>query len=298
LSIINVLITDVLRCTPVSDDSCLYDAEKAKYFLSGRTPNVYLTFDDGPGHGTKAVLDALKANNIKATFFIYAESFTPKWAREERKNLLKRIHEEGHDLGDHSSNHMKHNSNGSPYGAYTNVKVDAGYFGPANTGEVAKAFLEFGYDAAKSEEIASRMGKMARMPYTNNWRVTLPDGSIINRNCVHCTAPKESGQIGVKVADMLAAQGVSVYGWDEEWKPDWSLNRLAGSVNARTMLADLHDGTLTAMPGKIIVLSHDAHFNAANEGDLQYGEMLSEFIKMAKEAGYQFRTMSQYPADE
>ena len=60
---------------------------------------VYLTFDDGPTSTiTPKVLDALKRNNVKATFFIinYPES---------RKALVQRVVNEGHTLAIHAYSH-------------------------------------------------------------------------------------------------------------------------------------------------------------------------------------------------
>ncbi len=60
---------------------------------------VYLTFDDGPTSSiTPKVLDALKRNNVKATFFIINYS-------ESRKPLVKRIVDEGHTLAIHAYSH-------------------------------------------------------------------------------------------------------------------------------------------------------------------------------------------------
>lgn len=60
----------------------------------------YLTFDDGPSvASTGQILDILKENNIKATFFVvYAEG-------EEAEALYKRIIAEGHTIGIHSASH-------------------------------------------------------------------------------------------------------------------------------------------------------------------------------------------------
>jgi len=61
---------------------------------------VYLTFDDGPSaNNTPQVLDILKQNNVKATFFILGRSAKTYPA------LLKRIHDEGHSIGNHSYSH-------------------------------------------------------------------------------------------------------------------------------------------------------------------------------------------------
>lgn len=63
------------------------------------THTVALTFDDGPNENTRAVLDVLKANNVKATFFIVG-----RMARTYPE-VLKRIAAEGHLLANHSATH-------------------------------------------------------------------------------------------------------------------------------------------------------------------------------------------------
>jgi peptidoglycan/xylan/chitin deacetylase (PgdA/CDA1 family) len=63
------------------------------------THTVALTFDDGPNQNTPAVLDALKANNVKATFFIVG-----RMARAYPE-ILQRVAAEGHLLGNHSASH-------------------------------------------------------------------------------------------------------------------------------------------------------------------------------------------------
>lgn len=59
---------------------------------------AYLTFDDGPSENTDKILDFLKANNIKATFFVLG--------KEEDDAAYKRIVEEGHTLALHSNTHQ------------------------------------------------------------------------------------------------------------------------------------------------------------------------------------------------
>lgn len=55
---------------------------------------IYLTFDDGSSYLTGRILDILKEENIKATFFIVSVN-----------NYTKRAHEEGHTIALHSSTH-------------------------------------------------------------------------------------------------------------------------------------------------------------------------------------------------
>ncbi len=60
---------------------------------------VYLTFDDGPSIYTGQILDVLKANNVKATFFVIGRD-------EEFYSYYKRIVDEGHTIGLHSYSHV------------------------------------------------------------------------------------------------------------------------------------------------------------------------------------------------
>lgn len=60
---------------------------------------VYLTFDDGPTFDiTPKILDILKEENIKATFFVI--NYT-----KDKEPLIKRIVEEGHSIGIHGNSH-------------------------------------------------------------------------------------------------------------------------------------------------------------------------------------------------
>lgn len=61
---------------------------------------VYLTFDDGPSTYTGELLDVLKENNVKATFFVVYNDDT------EAQQYYKRIVDEGHSIGMHSYSHV------------------------------------------------------------------------------------------------------------------------------------------------------------------------------------------------
>lgn len=60
---------------------------------------AYLTFDDGPGKYTAQLLDILKQNDAKATFFLIGSNV------KEYPNLVKRELAEGHYVGMHSMSH-------------------------------------------------------------------------------------------------------------------------------------------------------------------------------------------------
>ena len=61
---------------------------------------IYLTFDAGYENGcTAAILDALKKHGVKATFFLVGNYF------ETQPELVKRMAEEGHTIGNHTYSH-------------------------------------------------------------------------------------------------------------------------------------------------------------------------------------------------
>lgn len=61
---------------------------------------VYLTFDNGYEAGyTEKILDSLKETNVKATFFITAHYLNTA------SDIVKRMIEEGHIVGNHTVNH-------------------------------------------------------------------------------------------------------------------------------------------------------------------------------------------------
>lgn len=62
---------------------------------------VYFTFDDGPSRNTEKILDILKEENIKATFFVCAQGPDDV----DSPAIMRRILTEGHELGLHSCTH-------------------------------------------------------------------------------------------------------------------------------------------------------------------------------------------------
>lgn len=61
---------------------------------------IALTFDDGPHPKyTEEILDILKANDLKATFFIIGQN------AEQYPEIVQRIVDEGHEIGNHTFTH-------------------------------------------------------------------------------------------------------------------------------------------------------------------------------------------------
>jgi len=85
---------------------------KSKCKIKSNT-KVALTFDDGPHPtNTPELLDTLKALNIKATFFVIGER------AHKYPEIIKRIVNEGHTLGQHSYYHRKN------FGALSSTKIE------------------------------------------------------------------------------------------------------------------------------------------------------------------------------
>ena len=69
-------------------------------FTYAESKQVYLTFDDGPSDSvTTPILDTLKRERIKATFFVVSDR------GHGREEILKRMAREGHTIGVHSATH-------------------------------------------------------------------------------------------------------------------------------------------------------------------------------------------------
>lgn len=77
----------------------VYTPKKCFSSISNGKPGViYLTFDDGPStKNTARLLDILKEENVKATFFLTDKTNTDY--------LIKRMYDEGHTIGLHTASH-------------------------------------------------------------------------------------------------------------------------------------------------------------------------------------------------
>lgn len=60
---------------------------------------IYLTFDDGPSVTTNKILNILKEEDVKATFFLIGNQIVGF------EDTVKRIHAEGHSIGLHTYTH-------------------------------------------------------------------------------------------------------------------------------------------------------------------------------------------------
>ena len=73
---------------------------RMRWRFSSSHPNIYLTFDDGPSSFvTENILDILKEEGVKATFFCIGENVI------KNPILFNEILKAGHSIGNHSMTH-------------------------------------------------------------------------------------------------------------------------------------------------------------------------------------------------
>lgn len=73
--------------------------ENFKNIYHSETKKAFLTFDDGPSQNTNDILNILKDNNIKATFFVLGSQV------EVFPETTNRIYNEGHFIANHGYSH-------------------------------------------------------------------------------------------------------------------------------------------------------------------------------------------------
>lgn len=82
---------------------------------TGKAGAIYLTFDDGPNEGTtNVILDILKAEGVKATFFV---------TKNGPDYLIKREHDEGHTVALHTWSHNYQTCYSSVEGYFADLKL-------------------------------------------------------------------------------------------------------------------------------------------------------------------------------
>lgn len=84
-------------------DACRWRAAHfgVRQHLTGGRREIALTFDDGPGPFTPAILDVLAEAGVPATFFCVAP------LAQARPDLIHRMTDEGHTVGSHGTRHCE-----------------------------------------------------------------------------------------------------------------------------------------------------------------------------------------------
>ena len=98
LAAVSILAGGVLLLLAVLPDYSFYGTTVIHNFAAGK--NVALTFDDGPNISvTPKVLDILKEENVKASFFVIGKCV------DSHPEITKRAYDEGHYIANHGYSH-------------------------------------------------------------------------------------------------------------------------------------------------------------------------------------------------
>ncbi len=141
---------------------------------------AYLTFDDSPSENTIIILDTLKKYNIKATFFV-SGSYNPE--------LLKRIYEEGHTIGNHTMTHDYKNQYATSEAFWADFQEEQTYihnllgFSPVFMRFPGGSNNHYGLENGVMEEITAQSKVKGYIYY--DWNVDSRDATAV-------TAPKDT----------------------------------------------------------------------------------------------------------
>ena len=210
----------------VVDSAAIQQQEKQRQDslqkISIARKKIYITFDDGPNKGTRNVLQAVKEDNIPASFFIVGEHVFDSPKQTQTWELLKV--DSTIELCNHSYTHA-HNRYTSFYNKPSGVVADF----------------------QRSQQALQFSNNIARMPGRNAWRIDTID---------HTDIYESSAAI-----DSLHAAGFSIMGWDIEWMfdhktlaPDTAIDLMLRRID-NLLLAEK-----TKTPGHLVLLAHDQAF--------------------------------------
>lgn len=102
---------------------------------------AFLTFDDGPSDFTAQILDVLKKENVKATFFMLGPNV------EKNESIIKRMVKEGHYPASHSMTHKMETTYASPNSLVKEMEQTSGAIEKASGVKSKLVRLPFGSSA-------------------------------------------------------------------------------------------------------------------------------------------------------
>lgn len=197
----------------------LYDSTK-KY--------IYLTFDDGPQHGTTYCIQTVKKEQIKASFFMIGNQvndvFLKKLVASVRNDYPQIL------LANHSYTHA-------------NNKYIYFYHHPN------MAFNDF----VEAQETMNVPFKIIRLPGNSAW---------INAQSI------KASPLVKPVCKMLDSAGYNVIGWDVEWSFNHkTANPVLSPETMLQFVNNAFQKNYTHTKNHLVILTHDRMFRNANFND-------------------------------
>lgn len=160
-----------------------------------------LTFDDGPGPDTEALLDVLRGASARASFFLLGRNLEEApWCGDptHARAIAMRAARDGHVLGNHSWSHLR-----------------------------PDRWREFADDVARGEAAVAKLGSFSRIPFRLPYGIQrVPEGFAL-------------GHIGDALDPRLAvitSLGLTHQHWTSDFD-DWTLRDGDGPALAARMIA-------------------------------------------------------------
>jgi peptidoglycan/xylan/chitin deacetylase (PgdA/CDA1 family) len=185
---------------------------------------IYLTFDDGPQHGTVAVFNLCKQLGVKATFFMVGLHTTIK---SDGKQIVKMIRENYPQtlLANHSY-------------AHANGHYKYFYHHP----------LLAEQDFFHTQQLLDVPYKIIRLPGNSAW---------VGKNEIRAT------QLVRPVTELLDSAGYNIVGWDIEWNFNHkTADPVQTPEQMSAMVDSVLAKNYTHSKNNIVILSHDRMFRS------------------------------------
>ena len=215
---------------------------------------LYLTFDDGPVHGTGNVLRVLEEEGVEASMFFVGRHVQKRPHLYELCRRMANI-----EIANHTYSHAN--------GHYQRFYRDT--YGVMSDVEHAQLV------------IGGR--KYLRLAGRNVWRI--PE---VHRND-HAIAPRQR-QIEIDKYETISREGFFIYGWDVEWRFDKKSGRPMGSPEELARrIEGIYRHSRSAQKGKVVLLAHDFMFRDAGST-----AKLRRFIHLMRDRGWKFRKIEHY----
>jgi len=240
----------------------------ANIFYECKNPGeVALTFDDGPNAlYTPILLDYLKKENIKATFFINGKNYSNIEESPEVQAILRRQIREGHDIGSHTFFHkscftayddgtLKENIERLEQGIKNIINLTPRFFRPPAG--------EGGFSEEYCKKIESDYN---------------PKTEII-QNILGGDGPKYNDELGIYDYDIILWNGDT-----EDWKCDGKTINTKDSI--RSLSYSMSPEVSDPSTNGFIVLIHDVH-------EYSVTDVVPEIVKYIRGLGYKLVPLSQ-----
>jgi hypothetical protein len=193
---------------------------------------IYLTFDDGPNKGTRALMHIIKQENVPVTLFVIGEHV---YGSKYQSAIYDSVSQNAlFEIANHSYTHAFEN------------KFEKFYAVPDSA---VKDFLRCADSLGLTTNII-------RTPGRNIWRT----------DSISCTDMKNS----IAAADSLQSRGFKAMGWDLEWhfNDQQRLVQTTEEMLAEVDSAFAHNKT--KMSDQLVLLAHDQIYaNAEDSSSLQ-----------------------------